>query len=360
MRKAQKVKKVKLGKLAKREARMGYIFVLPWIIGAVLFLIVPLIQSFQYSLADIKITPKGMKIDFVAFENFTQIWLEDAEYPLALGGYFWETILSVPIIVVFALLIAMFLNQKIRCKGLFRLIFFLPVIIVSGPVMNMLSSQGAATIPSMNVAAIRSALEGFLPYYIASGFSDVFSNMIMILWYSGVQILIFLSALQKIDSSLYEAAKIDGGSGWECFWKITLPTIKPMILLNAVYTVIFLSNNEQNNIINIIQNAMFAGNKGYGYASAMAWMYAIVQTIIVAIVAVLLLTRKDAYDKQVKRRKKELRKQNRTLRRIRRRNRRKEKSVSSLSKSKGNVAWHTIRKNSMTLGKNGGEEHEKA
>ncbi len=359
MSKAPKGKNVKLGKLAKREARMGYIFVLPWIIGAILFLIVPLIQSFQYSLADIKITPKGMKVNFAAFENFTQIWLEDAQYPLALGGYFWETILSVPIIVVFALLIAMFLNQKIRCKGLFRLIFFLPVIIVSGPVMNMLSSQGAATIPSMNVAAIKNALESFLPYYIASGFSDVFSNMIMILWYSGVQILIFLSALQKIDSSLYEAAKIDGGSGWECFWKITLPTIKPMILLNAVYTVIFLSNNEQNNIINMIQNAMFAGNKGYGYASAMAWMYAIVQTMIVTIVAVLLLTRKDAYDKQVKKRKKELKKQNRLLRRIRRRNRRKAKSFISEKSKEAGAAFQASVKNQKILAENGGSNNEK-
>ncbi len=317
--KPKKVKPKKVGRLAKREALMGYIFVSPWIIGAIFFLLLPLIQSFQYSLAKIKITPKGKVIQFIGYENFTQILLEDAEYPVALISYFWKTVFSVPIIVVFALLIAMFLNQKIRCKGLFRLVFFLPVIIVSGPVMNMLVSQGAATIPAMNVQGIRSAMETFMPSYMASGISEVFANMIMILWYSGVQILIFLSALQKIDSTLYEAASIDGGSGWECFWKITLPTIKPMILLNAVYTVIFLSNNEQNNIINIIQNAMFAGNKGYGYASAMAWMYSVVVTLIVAAVAILLLTRKDVYEKQVKKRKKELRKQDRALRRVRRR-----------------------------------------
>ena len=317
--KPKKVKPKKVGRLAKREALMGYIFVSPWIIGAIFFLLLPLIQSFLYSLAKIKITPKGKVIQFIGYENFTQILLEDAEYPVALISYFWKTVFSVPIIVVFALLIAMFLNQKIRCKGLFRLVFFLPVIIVSGPVMNMLVSQGAATIPAMNVQGIRSAMETFMPSYMASGISEVFANMIMILWYSGVQILIFLSALQKIDSTLYEAASIDGGSGWECFWKITLPTIKPMILLNAVYTVIFLSNNEQNNIINIIQNAMFAGNKGYGYASAMAWMYSVVVTLIVAAVAILLLTRKDVYEKQVKKRKKELRKQDRALRRVRRR-----------------------------------------
>jgi ABC-type sugar transport system permease subunit len=321
MKKEQKLKKPKPGKLARKESLMGYIFTLPWILGAIIFLIVPLFTSFQYSLAKIKITPKGKVISFLGFENYTQIWLEDIEFPGELVNYFWKTLLSVPIIVVFALIIAMFLNEKIKFKGLFRLIFFLPVIIVSGPVMNLLTAQGAATIPAMNVQAVTDAMHSFLPDSVANGFSDVFSNMLMVLWYSGVQILIFLSALQKIDSSLYEAAKIDGGSGWECFWKITLPTIKPMILLNAVYTIIFMSNNEQNNIITIIQNAMFAGNKGYGYASAMAWMYALAETLIVTIIAVLLLTRKDAYDKQVKKRKKELKKEARLLRRVRRRGR---------------------------------------
>lgn len=322
MNKQPKSKKIKRGRLEKREARIGYVFILPWFLGVIRFLIIPLVESFQYALADIRITPLGRMVTFVGIENYTQIWLEDAEFPITLLNYFIETFLSVPVIVVFALIIAMLLNGKIKFKGTFRLIFFLPVIIVSGPVMNMLTAQGAATIPAMNVQSIAVALNNFLPGYVASAIANVFSNMIMVLWYSGVQILIFLSALQKIDSSLYEAAKIDGGSAWECFWKITLPTIKPMILLNAVYTVIFISNNEHNAIINIIQNAMFAGNKGYGYASAMAWMYSLVVTLIVAFVALLLMTRKDAYDKMVKKHKKETKKQERLLKKVRRRGKR--------------------------------------
>ena len=143
----------------------------------------------------------------------------------------------------------------------------------------------------------------------------------MILWYSGVQILIFLSALQKVDPSLYEAAKMDGGSGWECFWKITLPTIKNFILLNAVYTVIFLSGNEQNQLINMIESAMFSGTKekGYGYASAMAWMYSIVVTLIVLLFFLLLGNRKDVYDRMVKKRQRELKKEKRLSRKIERR-----------------------------------------
>ena len=318
--------------LAKKEARIGYLFIAPWLIGVLVFLIIPLIQSFQFALADIRITPMGRVVRFIGIENYTQIWLEDADFPINLVSYLWETLLSVPVIVVFALIIAMLLNGRIRFKGVFRLIFFLPVIIVSGPVMNMLTSQGAATIPALNIQGISTTLSNILPTSLASAITGIFSNMIMILWYSGVQILIFLSSLQKIDRSLYEAAQIDGGSGWECFWKITLPTIKPMILLNAVYTVIFLSNNEHNNIINIIQNAMFAGNKGYGYASAMAWMYSVVVTLIVSAVAVLLLTRKDAYDRQVKKVAKENKKQARALRRARRRGKRNEAKVAAALK----------------------------
>ena len=278
-----------------------------------------MIQSFQYALANIKITPNGMRVSYIGIENYYQVWFDDVQFPVDLINYFTKTLLSVPVIVVFALSIAMVLNEKIRCKAMFRLIFFLPVIIVSGPVMNLLTAQGVATIPAMNINAISKTLDSMLPSAIASAISDVFSNMIMILWYSGVQIFIFLSALQKIDSSLYEAANIDGGSSWECFWKITLPTIRPMILLNAVYTVIFMPNIEQNNVINIIQNAMFAGNKGYGYASAMAGSYVLAETLIVAIVAVLLLTRNDAYVIEVKRRKLQMKKERRQLRKIRRR-----------------------------------------
>jgi len=326
--------KIKLGKLEKREARMGYVFILPWLIGVALFLLYPLGESFRYMWYNIRITPKGTKFTFVGTGNFAQIWLENPEFPQQLVTYIWQTIVEVPIIVVFALMIALMLNGKIKMRGFFRLIFFLPVIIVSGPVMNMLVSEGAASIPAMNVQSIVAAFDMFLPTKIATSIGEMFSKMIMILWYSGVQILIFLSALQKVDPSLYEAAKIDGGSRWECFWKITLPTIKPMILLNAVYSVIFLSSNEQNSLINMIESAMFSGTKekGYGYASAMAWMYSIVVTLIVLLFMLLLGNKHDVYDRQVKKvqraKKKELRKNKKTLRRGKRNAKKVEKLMS--------------------------------
>ena len=310
--------KIKAGKLVKREARAGYLFTLPWVIGVIVFLLIPLAQSFYYMWFNIRITPTGTLFNYIGIGNFTNIWHEDPEFPQQIVTYIWQTCLEVPIIIVFALMIAIMLNGKIKFRAFFRLIFFLPVIIVSGPVMNMLVSEGAATIPSMNVQSIIAAFDVFFPYSVAESIGEMFSNMIMTLWYSGVQILIFLSALQKVDPGLYEAAKIDGGSGWECFWKITLPTLKPMILLNAVYTVIFLSGNEQNTLITMIESAMFSGTKekGYGYASAMAWMYALVITLIVGLFALLLGSKKDVYDRRAKKFAKEQKKEARMERRI--------------------------------------------
>lgn len=334
--KKPKQPKVKLGKLEKREARFGYVFVAPWILGVLLFLLFPLGQSFYYMWYNIRITPLGTNFTFVGTGNFTQIWMENPEFPQQLVTYIWQTIVEVPVITVFALIIAMMLNSKIHLKGFFRLIFFLPVIIVSGPVMNMLVSEGASSIPAMNTQSVVAALDTFLPNSVAASIGELFSNMIMILWYSGVQILIFLSALQKVDPSMYEAAKIDGGSGWECFWKITLPTIKPMILLNAIYTVIFLSGNEQNELINMIKSAMFSGTKekGYGYASAMAWMYSVVITLIVLLFFLLLGSKRDAYDQIAKKRQRALKKEAKLAKKIERRGRRNVKKLERARKKR--------------------------
>lgn len=317
----KQLKKIKPGRLEKRDSRMGVLFISPWIIGALVFLAYPLIQSLQYALNNIRITPLGYEFTFVGKGNFTQILLSDPDFITQLVSYIVSTIISVPIIVVFALMIAIMLNQPIKGKGFFRLIFFLPVIIVSGPILGMLNAEGAGSITALDTQAITTAIEGFLPSMLASPVSDIFENMITILWYSGVQILIFLSALQKIDPSMYEAAKIDGGSGWECFWKITLPTIKPMILLNCVYTVVYISSNDQNPIIELIKNSMFSGTqeKGYGYASAMAWLYSIVVLLIVGLFALLFMAKKDVYEKQVKKAKKLRKKEQREIKKIRRR-----------------------------------------
>ena len=337
-----RMKRLRSGNLEKRDARMGYIFMIPWFIGVAVFLAYPLGSSFWYALNRIRITPMGRNFTFIGQGNFTYIMLQDPDFLVELVNYLTSTILSVPIIVVFALLIAMMLNMKIKGKSFFRLIFFLPVIIVSGPILSMLTSEGAGSISAIDMQAITGAINSVLPSILADPISDLFNNMITTLWYSGVQILIFLSGLQKIDKSMYEAAKIDGGSGWECFWKITLPNLKSMILLNVVYTIVFISNNSSNPIITMIQDGMFSGTaeKGYGYAAAMAWLYSLIIILLVGIFALVLATRKDAYEKQVKLAKKARKKDIRNRKKIERRNRRNAKRIER-KRAQGKITSRT-------------------
>lgn len=262
----------------------GYLFILPWLIGFLGLVLWPLIQSFYFSLNNMRITPVGLQFKYVGFNNYLDVWLKDMFFIQELLQFLLNTALRVPVIVVFALIIAMLLNENVKFKGTFRTIFFLPVIVASGPVIDQLIGQGAATIPMIDQGTIIGVLTQFFPMWFSQVIGELFSQIIITLWYSGVQILIFLAVLQKIDPHLYEAAKIDGGSSWECFWKITLPTIKPIILINFIYTLIALANSNQNEIINLIYANMFSATRGYGFASAMAWMYAAIVTILLLII----------------------------------------------------------------------------
>jgi len=290
--------KVKESKLRKREARMGYVFVAPWILGALVFLAIPMFLSFYMSFSNVIIN--GLDIRWIGMDNFEFIFDQEKYLVTDFLGFVIDTVISVPLIVVFALIMAMLLNMKIRCRGLFRAIFFLPVIVVSGPVMERITGE-TSRVSTVDLEFVQLWLMDMLPAYLANPIFDVFSNIIMILWYSGVQILIFLAAIQKIDSSLYEAAKIDGGSGWECFWKITLPTIKPMILLNAIYTLIFVSQTD-NYFINVIERYTTTDAK-YGRASAMAWMFSLLILLFVGIIMLLFKPKADPYVKQMKKTK---------------------------------------------------------
>jgi ABC-type sugar transport system permease subunit len=150
------------------------------------------------------------------------------------------------------MIIALFLNLNFRLKGLFRVIFFLPVVITSGPVINELTAQGATSAPGIaNSAAVIEFL-ATLPRYLRNPVEYLLTSFILILWFSGVQILIYLSALQKIDRGMYEAAAIDGASAWESFWKITLPSLTTTTVINGLYTAITLSHFSENKVVKYI------------------------------------------------------------------------------------------------------------
>lgn len=305
--KKKKIKvKLQEGKLKKRENRMGYFFIIPYVIGVLLCLAYPLVLSAIYSFNFVCLLPGGgTELQFKGIQNFTRVFEKNITLSTEMMTLITKLILGVPLIVVLALIIAMMLNMKLKGKGVYRTIFFLPVIIVSGPVMSMITSESTGNgIQAVDTTIIEEALNSALPLWMANSVQWVFENIILLLWYSGVQILIFLAALQKIDTSLYEAAKIDGGSNWECFWKITLPTIRPMLLLNAIYTVVFMSQDSIITPIVVWLRDAITGVEGYGYSAAFAWMYAFVVLIFVGVVALCFMPKPDVYAKQIKKNKK--------------------------------------------------------
>ncbi|MGI8315908.1 carbohydrate ABC transporter permease [Halobacillus mangrovi] len=269
--------------LKRKKSLLGLSFLSPWIIGFLVFTAFPLLYSLFLSFQKVKITPSGIKTEFIKFENYAYAFTVDAEFTQILLKFLRELVISTPIIIVFSLIIALLLNQPIRMKGFFRTIFFLPVIIASGPVITDLMEQDVTSIPSIEnyalFAMFLSNTDGFLNTIL----TYLMDNLIIILWYSGVQILIFLAALQKTDRQIYEAAKIDGASNWECFWKVTLPTLFPMIIVNLIYTIVTYSVFALNPVVDHIQSSMFDISTGFGYASALSWVYFVVITIVLAI-----------------------------------------------------------------------------
>jgi ABC-type sugar transport system permease subunit len=210
--------------------------------------------------------------------------VKDNVFPIQLITYFQEMLLMVPIIVIFALLIALMLNQRFPGRFVYRALFFLPVIFATGQVLSELFVQGAGDIPFLAQYNLQPIIEGYVGKEFAKTVFDVLSKAILILWYSGVQILIFIAGFQTISQTIYEAVRIDGASPWDSFWKITLPGSLPFISLNVLYTIIDLFTFPLNPVMKHIKDNMFKLETGYGYASALAWIYFCFIFALIAIV----------------------------------------------------------------------------
>ncbi len=274
-----------------REASYGYLFVLIWIIGFALFTLTPLIQTFFYSLHDVVVEATGIRMQYAEWRNYTRALFTDPTFVQLLLEYTIETLVSVPIVLIFSMLIALFLNPKFRLRGVFRIIFFLPVVITSGPVIKELVAQGAASVPQIAQSAALMDFLAQLPAAIRNPVQYLLSSFILILWFSGVQILIYLASLQKIDKSIYEAAAIDGASAWEAFWKITLPSLSTTNIVVAIYTVITLSHFSENKVVKYIYSQTYVIKGGIGYASAMSFLYLAALVLILLIIYLLLASR---------------------------------------------------------------------
>lgn len=271
-----------------REYIAGFLFISPWIIGFAIFGIFPILYSLFLSFNKVTMTAHGVETIFVGFENFQHALTTDIRMMNELTKFLKESLVMVFVINVFAVLFAVILNGKIKGRGIFRVIFFLPVIVVSGPVMGELLDKGVITMPNIGNFGVISVIGATFGSSIQEFIVNTFSQLIYMFWFSGVQLIVYLTMLQKMDKSMYEAANIDGASTWESFWKITLPGLKPAILINLVYTFILLATFDNNGVISLIKATMFDEKTGFGFATSLAWIYFIVLLVIVGIICLLM------------------------------------------------------------------------
>ena len=274
----------------RRHALFGYAFISLWIVGISYFTLYPLLYSFYLSFHEAYFNlQEGVVTTFIGVANYINIFRSQTLLPLY-TNYLGRMLIAVPIIIVFSIMIAVLVNMPIKSKGLWRTIFFLPVIISTGPVINELNAQQAITLPNLQESGIYTYIVNNLPPLLSNPLITVINSMLIILWYAGIPILIFLAGLQKIDPSLYEASSIDGASPWMRFWKITLPSIMPFTGISIIYVVVSMSLFvEPGGILELTRIHMQQGAPdqafwfGYGYAAAMAWVYFLLMVILIVI-----------------------------------------------------------------------------
>ncbi len=278
--------------LDQRKSVLGILFTAPFTVGFILFLLYPIIQSVIFSLSDLSIVEGGYEIDFVGLSNYSEALFIDSYFRRIFIDTFIRLLLELPAILIFSFFAAILLNQKFRGRMLARVLFFLPVILGAEIIIRlgqahymeqaMQLGQGAF----FDVEAIGEFLNQLmLPPELTEYVLAAIDDFPEIVRSSGIQILIFLAALQSIPSALYEVAHIEGATGWETFWKVTFPMVSPMILVNFIYTVIDTFTAPDNQLLTYIQNIAW-GSGDYGISVAMSWFYFLAIAVLLIIVFV--------------------------------------------------------------------------
>ncbi len=294
---AQEKKQIKMP-YEKRKAMYGYGFIAVWLVGTLIWFLYPLMESLRYSFMEVKPEKGGMQGTWVGLDNYIYVFTGDANYSKYLVSVLVETLWKTPLIIIFSLFIAVILNQKFKGRTFARAVFFLPVIIATGPVYSIIngniSSSGANSagqFSTMFSTDLMGELFQFIGLYginenIQKMVEAVSNNIFGIVWNAGIQILIFLAALQNIPVSAKEAAQMEGATAWEYFWKITLPYVSPMILACLIFTVIDSFTSPDNAVMGRVLDMQ--KDWQYGYAAAMAWVYFIIVLAAVGLITLIL------------------------------------------------------------------------
>lgn len=260
-----------IGKRFGTDARRkleGAFFIAPWMLGFFIFFAFPLGFSFYMSFHHVRILPTGPSITYRGLEYYNEILFSSSALYNELIPFMQEALVMIPVILVFSFLVAILLNVKFPGRVAFRAVFFLPVIFTSGYIVAEFVNQGQGGFGFLERYDAAALLQTYLGEQAwTTAIVEVLDRFVLVLWYSGVQIIIFLAGRQTISRSVYESARIDGASPWQVFWKITLPAMTPFLFLNLIYTVVDLFTFPFNPVIQLI------GTGNYGYNSALAWIY---------------------------------------------------------------------------------------
>ena len=294
----EKQKKKKKMSLSTKRSITGLIFILPWLIGFICFYLRSLIMTVEFSLSELTVIPGGgYSLKFVGLDNFIYAFRAHATYKQILTTSIGNMLIDVPLITFFSLFMAMLLNRKFKGRTLVRAIFFLPVILNSGAIMDAMDlarsmMSGGISNASAEMAAAAAGSGVSIEYYIqmfsALGLPESIIQYISgavgrisdIINASGVQIIIFIAALQSIPGSMYEVAKIEGATAYETFWKVTFPMVMPHIITNVVYTVV--DSFTESDVVELAYNTAFK-EMNYGLSS----VFSLVSTVITCLILVL-------------------------------------------------------------------------
>ena len=258
----------------KRQRLTGYIFVLPWFAAALVFMVYPFVFSLILSFS--RLTDMDFsKLAFAGVENYKRAFVTDTEFLPKFYSAVIDMLVNTPMIVILSLLLAILVSRNLKGKGFFRAVFFLPVLLGTGYVMKTILDQNVDQ-NAMEVARgilLPEMVQNYLGPEVSELIVSFFGRITVIMWKSGVQIVIAMAGIQGISPALYEAARVDGATEWEMFWKITLPMITPVLLLNTVYTIVAAMIEESSVVEYIIYNAFESTPIRFEYSAAMGWIY---------------------------------------------------------------------------------------
>jgi len=287
------IKKKKTRSIAKYWSLTGYLFCLPWLIGFLAFTLYPLIYSLYLTTQQVSIGGDGIITRYVGLGNFVYALTMDVQFYQDMAEAIMMFFIMVPLIIILSMMIGIMLSQKIKLKSLFRAIYFFPVIIMSGSLMTTLQESGVFEIVELSESVVMRWMDaaGFGVFLAIIAF--LLDNIFTVLWFSGTQILIYLSGMLKIDRYVYEAASIDGASAWQTFWKITLPALRQFTVLNIFYTIVFIGTFSENPVLIRIRRLMLgnAAFEGFGYSSTLAWIYFALMVLTLGIFLLLIKER---------------------------------------------------------------------